>query len=330
MNWIQRLSRYLISIAGYALSGFLLVWIALSQSTAFAQQKSVFVLGVQDVAANDDIRDGLREGLKWGGFFEGKAFKLTFEEAEPERLKMIMSKAITSKPDAIVAIAPSAIQAAVSTTRHYPVVYINVADSVDAIAFSPEDTNASNVTGLTSNVPIARQIAVIKQLVPGARKVGVVYNPNDPASVSKIKELQEQMAKLGLALLDASAARPGDVGAAARSLISRVDAFYSFDDVNVTKSYAALVKVANDAKLPLIASNVNGVRQGATAAIVVTDRDLGVQAGKMLTRILRGTTPVNIKPEIARPLLMLNLNAAQKQGVVVSDALIKSAGEILR
>ncbi len=297
-----------------------------------AQQKHVFILAVQGVKANEDLREGLREGLKWGGFFEGKTFKVSFEEAPADQkvLQEIALKAVIGRPDALVAIAPSAIQAVVTTTRQYPVVYVNVSDTADAFALKSEELVASNVTGLSNAVQISRQVATIKQFVPHARKVGVIYHPGDPVSVAKVKELQEQMVKAGLAMLETSAHRPSDVGAAARSLIGRVDVLYTFDDVNVTKSYASLAKVANDAKLPLIASTVSGIRQGAAAAVVVTDRDLGLQAGKMLSRVLRGTSPASIQPEAARPMLMLNLPAAQKQGVVIPDALMKSAGEILR
>lgn len=331
MRWIQRFLRAHARWSALALVCLGLVP-ALSPCVAQAQQKHVFVLSVQGVKANEEIREGLREGLKWGGFFEGKTFRLTFEEAPAEQklLKELALKAVIGRPDALVAIAPSAIQAVVATTRQYPVVYVNVSDPADALALKPEEITGSNVTGLSNVIQLSRQVATIKQLVPQARKVGVIYNPGDPVSVAKVKELQEQMVKAGLAMLETSAHRASDVGAAARSLIGRVDALYTFDDANVTKSYAALVRVANDAKLPLIASTVSSVRQGAAAAVVVTDRDLGVQAGKMLSRVLRGASPASIQPEAARPMLMLNLPAAQKQGVVISEALMKSAGEILR
>lgn len=319
VNWILRIMRVVVMMS-----------ITFISTLALAQQKTVYVFGVQGVTANAEIREGLREGLKWGGFFEGKVFKLQYDEVPASGLKDAITRATVSKPDAIVAIAPSAIQAAVSATRHYPVVYINVLDPVDAVALKPEDMTGTNVTGISNMAPVARQVAIIKQLVPQARKVGVLYNPGDPVSVARIKELQEQMAKNGLAMLDAAAHRPSDVGAAARSLINRVDAFFSFDDVNVSKSYPALVKVANDAKLPLIASSVTAVRQGAVAAVVVTNRDLGVQAGKMLTRVLRGSSPSSIQPEVARPMLMLNQAAAQKQGLTLTEQIQKSAGEIIR
>lgn len=304
----------------------------MAPAQVFAQQKLVTVIGIDGVQANDAIREGLREGLKWGGYQESKTFKIVFEKAPPDtsRLAEISKNAVLARSDLIVPIAPSAIQAVIAMTTQIPVVFVGMTDPADPLALSSVVTPANNLTGISSIVPLARQIAPIKQLVPGARKVGVVYNPGDPASVAKIKELQEQMTKSGMALIEASARRPLDVGAAARSLISRVDVLYTFPDPNVVKSYAALVKVANDARVPLVASDSASVRQGAIAAIVITDRDLGVQAGRLASRVLKGAKPNSISAEAARPQLILNTVAAQKQGVQIPSALLQSAGEILR
>ena len=80
----------------------------------------------------------------------------------------------------------------------------------------------------------------------------------------------------------------------------------------------------------MIASDAASVRLGALAALVVLDHELGVQAGRMVIKILRGARAGSIAPEFARPQLILNLRSAKKQGVEFSDAVLKSAGEILK
>jgi len=190
--------------------------------------------------------------------------------------------------------------------------------------------SASLVTGVTNALPLARRAALIRQIVPGARKVGVIYNPADTQSAARAKELQEQLTAQGMVMIEAVAQRPVDVGSAARSLTSRVDVFYSLDDKTAQLSYAALVKVANDAKLPLFGFDAENVRQGAVAALMVSDRDLGVQAGRMVAKILRGTKSTSVPPEFSiRPQLYLNALAAQKQGVVLTETTLKSAAEVI-
>ncbi|WP_275575786.1 ABC transporter substrate binding protein, partial [Stenotrophomonas maltophilia] len=89
----------------------------------------------------------------------------------------------------------------------------------------------------------------IKKVVPGAKRIGMVYNPGEANSVVVVKELKELLPKMGLSLVEASAPRSVDVSSAARSLVGTVDAIYTNTDNNVVSAYEALVKVGNDAKI---------------------------------------------------------------------------------
>lgn len=306
---------------------------------AFAQQKTVSVLAVEPDSQVDaergSVREGLREALRTGGFQESKNFRFQYETVPVEAgaVSQAMHKLSRMKPDVLVVIAPEQLFPDLAIPSQPPVVLVKmlgrdhnrVTDGAQA-ANSPAVTN---FTSVTNGLAVSRQVALVRQLVPGARKVGVIYNPNNPQSVTRVKELQEIFTQNGLSMIEAGAQRAADVGSAARSLISRVDAFYTFADPNVQQSFGALVKVANDAKIPLFGFDAENVRQGALAALMVTDRDLGIQAGRMAVKILRGAKPQIISPETAvRPQLFLNTVSAGKQGVNFSESLLKSAGEI--
>ena len=93
---------------------------------------------------------------------------------------------------------------------------------------------------------------------------------------------------MGLSLVEASAPRSVDVSSAARSLVGKVDAIYTNTDNNVVSAYEALVKVGNDAKIPLIASDTDSVKRGAIAALGINYKEMGKQTGRMVVRILKG------------------------------------------
>ena len=78
------------------------------------------------------------------------------------------------------------------------------------------------------------------------------------------------------------------MASAARSLIGKVDVIYTNTDNNVVSAYESLVKVGNDAKIPLVASDTDSVKRGGIAALGINYRDLGVQTGKVVVRILKG------------------------------------------
>ncbi len=176
-----------------------------------------------------------------------------------------------------------------------------------------------------------KQIALMKQVVPNAKRVGVVFNPGEANSVVVVKALREALPKQGMSLVEAAAPRTVDVGSAARSLIGKVDLFYTSTDNNVVSAYESLVKVGNDAKIPLIAADTDSVKRGAIAAIGIDYRKLGVQTGKIVARILKGEKPGAIASETSTNLdLFVNPGAAEKQGVKLSDALLKSASQIVK
>src|SRR5690606_5243571 len=121
-----------------------------------------------------------------------------------------------------------------------------------------------------------------------------------------------------------------DVGAAARSLVGKVDVIYTNTDNNVVSAYEALAKVGNDAKIPLIASDTDSVKRGAIAALGVNYHDLGLQTGKMVVKILKGGKPGDLASETSAKLeLFVNRSAAKKQGVTLSDAFVKSATQVI-
>jgi putative ABC transport system substrate-binding protein len=309
-------------------------------TVACAQSKSVSVLTIiADNASADKVtdarlsvmREGIRDALKANSFQEGKNFKLQFDsiQASGAQLDSALLRQGRLRPDVLVVISAESIATEMTLPAQTSVVQIRLLDAQSNNGAAGWGATATPVTGVSNALPIARRVALIRQLVPGARKVGVIYNPGHPQSAARAKELQEQLTAHGMVMIEAGAQRLVDVGSAARSLTSRVDVFYTLDDANAQQSYAALVKVANDAKLPLFGLDAENVRQGAVAALMVSDRDLGVQAGRMVARILRGTKSTSIPPEFSiRPQLYLNANAAQKQGVVLAETTLKSAVEV--
>ncbi len=91
------------------------------------------------------------------------------------------------------------------------------------------------------------------------------------------------------------------------------------------------MNVGQEAKLPLVASDTDSVKRGAVAALGINYRDLGEQTGRMVVRILKGDKPGDIKPETSTKVeLFVNPGAAEKQGVKLSDALIKSAAQVVK
>jgi len=313
--------------------GALAAALAIQAAPAAAQQKSVAVTAIVEHPALDAVRDGVQDALKQAGYESGKNLKWQYQSAQGNTgtAAQIARKFVGDRPDAIVAIATPSAQSVVAATKEVPVVYSAVTDPVAAQLVPSMEASGTNVTGVSDLLALDKQIELIKTVVPGAKRVGMVYNPGEANSVVVVKQLQELLPKAGMTLVEAAAPRTVDVASAARSLIGKVDVIYTNTDNNVVSAYESLVKVGNDAKIPLVASDTDSVKRGAIAALGIDYHDLGVQTGKIVVRILKGEKPGAIPSETSSNLrLFVNPGAAAKQGVSLSDALLKSAAEVIK
>lgn len=313
------------TLVGLALSASML-----ASGAAFAQ--TVSVSSIVEHPALDSVRDGIKQALNAAGYTEDKGLKWQFQTAQGNTAiaAQIARKYVGDKSDVIVAISTPSAQAVVAATKTIPVVYSAVTDPVAAQLVPNWDASGTNVAGVSDMLVLEKQLELIKKVVPNAKNVGMVYNPGEANSVVVLERLRELLAANDMNLVEATAARTVDVGSAARSLVGKVDVIYTSTDNNVVSAYEALVKVGNDAKIPLIASDTDSVSRGAIAALGINYHDVGVQTGEMVVRILKGAKPGDMPSETSEKLeLFVNPSAAQKQGVTLDEAFIKSAAKIV-
>ena len=311
----------------------LLAAFAASSVPAFAADKSVAITAIVEHPALDAARDGVKDELKAAGFESGKNLKLDYQSAQGNTgtAAQIARKYIGEKPDAIVAIATPSAQAVVAATKTIPVVYSAVTDPVAAKLVKSWAASGTNVTGVSDLSPLQRHLELIKQIVPTAKKVGVIYSPGEANSVAIVNALKKTAAAAGLTLVEAAAARTVDVVGAAQSLVGKVDVIYAPTDNNVMSAFEGIVKVAQQAKLPVIAADTDAVKRGAVAALGLNYYDLGRQTGKIVVRILKGEQPGAIASQTSTTFeLHVNPDAASKQGVLLSEALLSSAKVVIK
>ncbi|MCP9760972.1 ABC transporter substrate-binding protein [Aquitalea sp. S1-19] len=298
-----------------------------------ADMKSVAITAIVDHPALDAARKGVEDELKAAGYQNGSNLKLQYQSAQGNTATagQIARKFVGDKPDAIVAIATPSAQAVAAATRNVPVVFIAVTDPVAAKLVPSWKASGSNITGVSDRLPIAAQVDLIQKIHPAAKKIGMVYSPGEVNSVIVARELKTELGKRGMTLVESAAARSVDVAPAAKNLAGKVDAIYTSTDNNVVSTYESLVAVANQSKMPLIASDPDSVKRGAIAALGQNYYDIGRQAGRIVVRILKGEKAGSIAPQMGNKLsLTLNPAAAQKQNINLSPALLKSAAEIVK
>ena len=306
--------------------------VSASMATA-AEVKSVAVTAIVEHPALDSARDGILDALNEAGYKQGENLKWQYQSAQGNTgtAAQIARKFIGDKADVLVGIATPTAQALVAGTRQIPVVFTAVTDPVQAQLTPSWEASGTNVTGVSDVLELDKQIELIQEIVPEVKKIGMVYNPGEANSVAVVEAFKKLLPEHGLELVEAAAPRTVDVRNAALSLAGKVDVIYTNTDNNVVSAYEALAKVGNDTKTPLIASDTDSVKRGAIAALGVDYRDLGQQTGRIVVRILNGEEPGSIAPQTSENLqLFINVTAAEKQGVLLSESLLLRATEIIR
>lgn len=312
----------------FRLTALALSFAAAAAPVLAADTPSVAVTAIVEHPALDAVRDGVRDELKAAGFEDGKGFKFSYQSAQGNvgTAAQIARKFVGDRPSAIVAIATPSAQAAVAATRQVPVIYSAVTDPVAAKLVKDWKASGTNVTGVSDLSPLDKHLALIQQVVPTAKRVGVIYSPGEANSVAIVEALKKAAAPMGLTIVEAAAARTVDVPTAAQSLVGKADAIYTPTDNNVVSAFEGIVKVAQQAKLPVVAADTATVERGAIAALGLNYYDIGRQTGKIVVRVLKGEKPGSIASQTSTNFeLFVNPQAAKLQGATLPEALVKKA-----
>ncbi len=291
----------------------------------------VAVTQIVEHPALDAVRDGLQDKLKEEGYEANSSLKWVWESAQgqPANAAQIAQKFVGDNPDLIVAIATPSAQAVVGNTDTIPVVFSAVTDPVGAELVPSLETPGGIVTGVSDLSPIDEHLALIADIDPDAKTIGVIYNAGEANSVSLVTLLNQEAEAQGFTIEEATVSTSADVATAAESLVGKVDAIYVPTDNTVVSALESVIQVGNDNQLPVFAGDTDSVERGAIATASFDYYEVGRQTGDIVTRILGGENPGDISVELAKTVdLAVNLAAAEAMGVVIPDVIQESANQI--
>lgn len=311
------------------------------QSTqAPAEPEKTYVIGMVTIASHpslDQIQQGVKDSLAQAGFVEGKNLKIISGNAQGDMATMntIIQQFLDEKVDLIVATTTPAAQTAYSLTKDAqgpPVFFNGVSNPFAAgLAESPE-VHAGWMIGTQLLDPVEPTLKLVQELVPDAKKVGMVFNPAE-ANSAYLHDLAKSLAEgMGYILVSASVSNSNEISTAAESLLGEnVDVFLAINDNTVTSGFEAWVKVANDNQIPLIGTSASMPPLGAAASYGINPYQEGLDSGEMVVQYLKGDldiaqTPIRVQEAV---LLTVNPKAAQAQGLTIPDEWIEKADKVI-
>ena len=306
-----------------------------SEDTASDGEKT-YTIGISQFAEHgslDNCREGFLEGLKEEGIEEGKNLKVDVKNAAADQgtTKQISDGFVSDKVDLICAIATPSAQAAYNSAMNsdIPVVYTAVTDPIAAKLANEDGTPVGNVTGTSDELPIKAQLEMIREMLPDATKIGIMYTTSEVNSVSALEKYKDLAGDYGFTIVEKGVTQTADISLATDELLDEVDCISNLTDNTVVNSLATILDKANEKNIPVFGSEIEQVKIGCVAAEGLDYIALGKQTGKMAAQILKGekkASEMNFET-ITEPGFYVNTAVAENLGITVPQDLADNAVE---
>jgi putative tryptophan/tyrosine transport system substrate-binding protein len=289
--------------------------------------------GESDVAAVylQHFLNGMREL----GLIEGRDFDMVYTSAksDPERLPKAAEELVQLNPGIIVAPATIQAVAAKKATDAIPIVVPVLANPVELGFVASEARPSGNVTGIVPYVKglPAKQLEIAREVMPGATRIGLVDDVNDPKAAPQRREIEAAAKDLEIKIIVAEVGTISDVGSAFDALTAA-----SVEVVVVEQSTLLLVfrKLVTEAaaakKLPTVYGYRELVEAGGLISYGVNLNSCYHRAAYYVDRILKGAIPGDLPVEFPTTIeLVINLKTAKTLGLRVPSALLATADDVI-
>jgi ABC-type uncharacterized transport system substrate-binding protein len=279
--------------------------------------------------------DTFRQGLRDLGYIEGQniAIEYRFAGGQVERLPELAAELVRLKLDVIVAPYTPPALAAKRATSTIPIVFAVVADAVGAGLIANFARPGRNITGLTSSSAElgGKRLELLKQVVPKASRVAVLYNPADRSNVLVLKQLQESAPTLALTLQPLEVREPREFeGAFLAMTRERAHAMFGTPGVLTFEHTKVLVDLAAKRRIPAMWGHRQFVDAGGLMSYAVNVYDQIRQTAVYVDKILKGANPGDLPIEQPTKFeLLINLKTAKALGLTIPPSLLQRADQVI-
>ena len=198
----------------------------------------------------------------------------------------IAEKLVNDKNDLILAIATPAAQSVAGLTEDIPILLTAVTDPADAGLVEDNAAPGGNISGTSDLTPVKEQIDLLKQLIPEAKNVGILYCSAEANSVLQAKLAKEACEAEGLGAEEYTVSNFNEIQTVVESMVNKVDAIYAPTDNMIAAGMATVSMVATDNNIPIICGEAGMVEAGGLATYGIGYYQLGYLAGEQAIDIL--------------------------------------------
>jgi putative ABC transport system substrate-binding protein len=322
--------REFITLLGGAATGWPL--------DALAQEPSkvprIGFLRFGPASANASRVEALRAGLRQLGYVEGKNIAIEFRWAETvDQLPELAAELVRMNVDVILALSSTEVEPARQVTKTIPIVFALHADptGVGHVASLPRP--GGNITGLTLILTdlVSKQLEILKEAVPQATRIGVLFSPTAPSYRPAVQALETAGKTLGVQLVMVPVRTVEDFeGAFSTMSREQVGGFIAVAAPLMLSHRERLAELALNHRLPGIFLLKENVEAGGLMSYGADSNDLVRRAATYIDKILKGAKPADLPVEQASKYqLVINLKTAKALGLTIPPMMLGRADEVI-
>jgi len=296
-------------------------------------------IGVMISVANNALGQArfraFQQGLERLGWTDGRnlAIEVRWSEGRAERYAEITAEFVRLKVDVIVTTATLPTILAKEATQVIPIVFIGAADPVATGLVGSLAHPSGNITGLSnqSRDIASKRVEMLRQLVPGLRRVAILGNTDNAANVLEMREVQAAANTLGLDVVRLEIRRAEEIASALEPLKGPALALYVVIDAVTNANAVRINTFALAARLPTMHGTRESVEAGGLLSYGADFLEVYRHSASLVDKILRGTKPGDIPVEQpTRFNLVINLTTAKALGLTIPETLLVTADEVIQ
>ncbi|MEJ8846574.1 ABC transporter substrate-binding protein [Variovorax rhizosphaerae] len=277
----------------------------------------------------------LRNALDTAIGADGK--RITYEgrwsQGRPEKLPGLAAELIALKVDAIVTVGGPPAAVAKQATKTVPVVVINAGDVVETGLVSSLARPGGNITGIDDPAAVlsAKRLEFVKELVPRAQHVAVLWNASDSAMTLRFHSIEKAAPVLGVSIDPLPVREPDDFNVALAAMNqARPDAVMMITDALTILNRQRVIDYAAMQRLPAVYEYAAEVRAGGLLSYGADAAEIMALAADYVYRIIKGAKPADLP--VAQPKryhLTINMATARSLGLSIPASLLLRADEVI-
>ncbi len=294
-------------------------------------KKKVGIIQLIQHDALDQANKGFIDGLAEKGYKDGKNIEIEQQNAsgKQDTVQQIAGQFVSAKKDLIFAIATPTAQACYNATKDIPIVFSAVTNPVNDGLAKDWKSSGCNTTGTLDMANIDEQLALLKEVLPNAKTLGVVYTTSETNSVNQVNELELLASKYNLKIKKIGVANINEINQVLSNAMGDIDVLYAPTDNNVAASYELVAQIALKANKPVIGAEPAVVEKGGLLSKGIDYYELGKMAGYKAAEILDGKNPQDIEIETMKELaITVNTDVAKKLGITIPQNILDLAKRV--